>query len=380
MISSGQKSLPASTERISGAELNQEIEKISCNPVLEGLLEAVHGLMAVLNEHRQILAINDTLLEMLGTKDLKNVLGLRLGETLHCIHAQTAPGGCGTSEFCPSCGAAIAQVTCLTQNHPNEQFCAIEIPGADGYGNLFFRVRASPLMLSGQRYILLFLQDVSREQRAALLEQTFLHDLRNTAMGLSAGATLLADSITGPDNQIALDVLQLADRLTREIDLQRYLAHASINSFSYKPAPLSVNKLFGELERSSQLHPAFKNRTLVFTPLLPDIAFQSDPTLLHRILCNMIINALEAVDEGGKVRVSAKLDTKRVRFAVWNEGCIPSHIALRIFQRNFSTKGTLGRGLGTYAMKLLGEKLLGGRVAFTSSSESGTCFTLDLPV
>ena len=45
----------------------------------------------------------------------------------------------------------------------------------------------------------------------------------------------------------------------------------------------------------------------------------------------------------------------------------------RIFQRSFSTKGSPGRGLGTYAMKLFGESVLGGQVDFETGAE-GTTF------
>ncbi|MCG8333275.1 MAG: ATP-binding protein, partial [Proteobacteria bacterium] len=37
-----------------------------------------------------------------------------------------------------------------------------------------------------------------------------------------------------------------------------------------------------------------------------------------------------------------------------------------------------GRGLGTYSMKLLGEEFLGGKVAFSSTEEKGTEFTITL--
>ena len=45
----------------------------------------------------------------------------------------------------------------------------------------------------------------------------------------------------------------------------------------------------------------------------------------------------------------------------------------------FSTKSSTGRGLGTYSMKLLGERYLGGAVSFSSSAEHGTVFTFELP-
>ncbi len=379
-MSAGDEIFPVPPGRTSGTELEAEINTVSHNPILDGLLEAVHGLMAVLNENRQILALNDTMLQALGVPSLSKVLGLRLGESLHCIHAMRAPGGCGTSEYCSTCGAAIAQVIALTQRCASEQLCALEIPGEDGRTNLFFRVRASPLTLSGHRYILLFLQDISQEQRAALIEQTFLHDLRNTSQGISMGTALLAESTTGENSDLARDVLTMADRLAREIELQHCLAHSSIKTISYRATQVSVEALFDELQRSSRHHPSHNNHVLEFTPPQPDHFLSTDLTILHRILYNMVINALEATEPGGIVKITAKRDESHESFSVWNTGCIPPKVALRIFQRNFSTKGTLGHGLGTYSMKLLGEDLLNGHVAFTSSPEAGTCFTLDLPV
>ena len=52
---------------------------------------------------------------------------------------------------------------------------------------------------------------------------------------------------------------------------------------------------------------------------------------------------------------------------------------MKIFQRSFSTKGE-GRGLGTYSMKLLTERYLGGRVSFTTSADEGTIFKVALPI
>ena len=51
----------------------------------------------------------------------------------------------------------------------------------------------------------------------------------------------------------------------------------------------------------------------------------------------------------------------------------------QVFNRSFTTKGK-GRGLGSYAMKLLGERYLQGKVSFTTDPEEGTTFRIELPV
>jgi hypothetical protein len=107
---------------------------------------------------------------------------------------------------------------------------------------------------------------------------------------------------------------------------------------------------------------------------------RTDATLLRRVLGNLVKNALEATPPGGCVLVSARGDGDEIRFAVHNPGVMPERARLQMFQRSFSTKGGDGRGVGTYSVKLFGERHLGGRVAFTSDEAGGTCFTVTLPV
>ena len=70
---------------------------------------------------------------------------------------------------------------------------------------------------------------------------------------------------------------------------------------------------------------------------------------------------------------------EEVVFAVHNTEVMPEEVQLQVFQRSFSTKGQPGRGIGTYSMKLLGERYLGGKVSFTSQPSEGTTFRLAIP-
>ncbi len=64
---------------------------------------------------------------------------------------------------------------------------------------------------------------------------------------------------------------------------------------------------------------------------------------------------------------------------MWNRQPIPERTVPRIFERYFSTKAGDGRGLGTFAMKLLGETLLQGEVTFSTSKRDGTVFRIRHP-
>ena len=88
---------------------------------------------------------------------------------------------------------------------------------------------------------------------------------------------------------------------------------------------------------------------------------------------------IEAAAPGETVTLGCRHGTGQVELWVHNPGEIPEAVRLQIFQRSFSTKGA-GRGLGTYSIKLLGERYLGGRVGFTTSAAKGTTFRIRLPV
>lgn len=72
----------ASAERTDEKELVAEIATISNNPVMSGLLSSVSGLLAVLDDRRQIIAINDSFLKMLGIDNPSELLGFDRGK--HC--------------------------------------------------------------------------------------------------------------------------------------------------------------------------------------------------------------------------------------------------------------------------------------------------------
>lgn len=122
-----------------------------------------------------------------------------------------------------------------------------------------------------------------------------------------------------------------------------------------------------------------RGRTLRLAAEAMAFEFVSDPVLLRRVLINLAKNALEATRQGDIVTFSAVRDRQGVMFSVHNPSVMPDDVQHQVFQRSFSTKGA-GRGLGTYSIKLLTTAYLGGKVAFVSTAESGTTFTIRLPI
>jgi K+-sensing histidine kinase KdpD len=368
----------ASPQRASQDEIARQIEHVSGSPVVNGVMDAVGGMLAVLNEQRQVLAVNSTLLESLDVQNPEDVLGLRPGEAVGCSHANDGPAGCGTTRFCGTCGAAIAIVASLKEDRPAERVCAIERTRGGESEDLFFAVRASPLKIDGERFLLLFLHDITSEQQRATLERAFFHDIGNLIGGLLGASSIIVEDHPDADPLIK-DVYRLSSRLADEVRIQRCLVHAGSSTYASNISDVSVTDVFRSLREVFNSHSATSGKRLTFTAPDETASVRTDSSLLLRVLVNMVINALEASPAGEEVRIAAARQNGRTEFSVWNNGMIPRAIAQRIFQRNFSTKKGDGRGVGTYSMKLLGERYLGGTVDFSTSEEDGTTFRIVLP-
>jgi len=367
----------APAERADETKLQAEIVIVNKSPVIEGLLHSVSGMLAVLNEQRQVVALNTSFLEMLGINDPQQALGLRPGEAVKCIHAHETPGGCGTTKYCSTCGAAIAIVSSLGLNKPVERICALTVSRAGLEVDISFSVRSHPIIINWNRFLLLFLQDITRQQQWAALEKTFFHDINNMLASLLGASEMLVTE--NKDSDLAKAIYQMSLRLVREVAIQKCLFQNEACDYQPLRYKVSVEHILEELKNIYANHPVSKTKKLSLPQSYPNLSLNTDISLLIRVLSNMVTNAFEATAENGEVRIWTEQNETLFSFCVWNQKPISENIARRIFQRHFSTKTGIGRGLGTYSIKLLGEKYLGGKVNFTSSEKEGTIFRFMLP-
>lgn len=340
------------------------------------------GLLAVLNEQRQVLAVNQAMVEMLGLEGSDLIMGLRPGEALGCIHSRKEPAGCGTTEFCSNCGAAVAMVTALSQDKPVQRTCAIRTGGEATPQDLFLQVKACPLNVDGFRTLLLFIQDITEQQRLAALERVFFHDIANLITGLMNTAEMLSTDLSGKGATGGLEghISRLSQQIFGEVNLQKQLIQQMDRVYRPLPTTVEAGSILWELADLYTHHPVARGKKLNLEPDCPKIEFEADRTILLRVLGNMVANAMEASVPGDEVRIWAERKDDSISFKVWNRTPVRADIVGRVFQRNFSTKAGAGRGLGAYSMKLFGEEIMGGKVDFTTSEAEGTTFSLTLPL
>ena len=104
-----------------------------------------------------------------------------------------------------------------------------------------------------------------------------------------------------------------------------------------------------------------------------------DRESFRRALLNLILNAKQAMPDGGQLAVRTATHGDTVVIHLIDTGCgMDDHTASKMFEAFFSTKpGGSGLGLPTTQKIIEGH---GGRISVESEVGRGTQFTIELPV
>ncbi len=350
---------------------------------LSDIIDGLPYIALILNKERQLVFSNQYLVDLLGAKDLLELVGKRPGELINCVHANENEGGCGTSESCRYCGAVNAIMNCLNTKKRSEGECRIIARNAENEEVAYdFYVTASPFRHNDNEYVILSFNDISNEKRRKVLERLFFHDILNTAGGLRGFLEFLNTFPDDKDKDESLKIaMLLSDQMIDEIMAQRELLAAERGELMPYPKTVYAKRIASDIKFQIEHHPVAEGKLIYIDAPDEDIMLITDPVLLRRVLLNMTKNAVEASKAWQKVTLSYALDEngKYITFSVHNEGVMLPEVKAQVFQRSFSTKDN-NRGVGTYSIKLLGEKYLKGTVSFSSDEKIGTIFSIKLPL
>ncbi len=213
---------------------------------------------------------------------------------------------------------------------------------------------------------------------------TIAHEINNP---LEAVTNLLFITKSAKDLESVRQYLGLADA---ELERIAHITRQSLGFYreSNAPALTSVNAV---LESAVDL---LKNKIKAKSAVIEkqwdgDVQVTAVAGELRQVFTNLLANSLDAIDGEGKIklRVSVGSGVKdghrcvRVTVADNGKGISPGS-RQHIFQPFFTTKGTVGTGLGLWVSKQIIEKH-GGTIRMRSSSNGarrGTVFSIVLPV
>jgi len=131
------------------------------------------------------------------------------------------------------------------------------------------------------------------------------------------------------------------------------------------------------------LEPQWSAKDLEIEVATVPVELQADADMLQQVWINLVSNAIKYTPEAGRVRVEVELATDVCRVEVADTGIgIAAGDLPRVFERFFradKARSGEGNGLGLSLVKRVVE-LHGGSVAATSQPDSGSTFTVTLPL
>ena len=227
---------------------------------------------------------------------------------------------------------------------------------------------------------LLLKEKLNQAERLASLGEMVAavsHEIRNPLGIISSTAELLKRKLprTDPQDQLADVIVQEANRLNSIVsDFLNFARPPTLNLTSCKVEDiLEENLTFLAPEIQSKGYEIHKE----FATHVPEI--QADPGLLYQAFSNILMNAMQAMPEGGSIyiEVSARANVLTIIFADEGKG-IPDEVLKKIWEPFFTTKEK-GSGLGLPIVKKIVEGH-GGTVGIGNGREKGAQVTVTLPV
>jgi signal transduction histidine kinase len=221
----------------------------------------------------------------------------------------------------------------------------------------------------------------TRDAELAELAGGFIHEFKNHLSTLGLNLQLLAEEFGAPDNHRERRALDRVQRLQRECDRlvdvsNDFLRFARLRDLDLRPTCLrSVVE-----EMTDFFAPTAKATNVTLTTYLPadlpTVALDAD--LFKQALLNLMLNAEQAMPQGGEFIVQACAEKGSVRVDLIDTGVgMTAEQVTKIF-RPFVTTKPRGTGLGLPTTKRIIEAH-GGTIAVESDPGRGTKFTIRLP-
>lgn len=205
------------------------------------------------------------------------------------------------------------------------------------------------------------------------------HDIRNPLQAITSEIYLARDSISKtPYKELVEPALESIEFIEEQTDyISKIVSDLQDYARPLKPEfqEVDIAKVIANIFQTIKVP---NNITLkIDIKGLPTI--ETDSTLIRRALTNLVNNGIQAMPDGGTLKIHAQKTEKEAIFTVQDTGMgIPEEVKPRLFTPLVTTKAK-GQGLGLAVVKRLVEAL-GGSITFESELGKGTKFTVVLPL
>ena len=273
-------------------------------------------------------------------------------------------------------------------------------------------ISAHPIVFAGRPARLVMVQDVTAQRRAeaerAVLQRALLqaqkmesvgrlaggvaHDFNNLLTVMAGYANLLLEEVS-IDADVRAKIEEIAFAAARARELTSKLLIFS-RKHPYEPRLIAIDHLVEE--ESQQLPRVIGEHITVRTHLSAPATFvRIDPAQLTQVVINLVVNARDAMPNGGALTITTDtvtLDARRVaaypgarggdyvRLSVADTGCgMSTEVQQHLFEPFFTTKQSgQGTGLGLATVYGLVQQAA-GFIEVETAQDAGTTMTVFLP-
>jgi signal transduction histidine kinase len=218
------------------------------------------------------------------------------------------------------------------------------------------------------------------------LVNTVAHELRSPLTSVSANLEFLQDEALTQDGEWSLAVAERgARRMEGVIDDLLTMARVSDSRAVFTPVPVDLRQV--ALDVDEECRRTAVSGGVTASVLIPeeDFTVGGRPDELHRVVANLVGNAVKYSDDGGAVTVTLDRDGDHVILRVSDEGLgISQQDQKSLFHEfyrstNPEALGRPGSGLGLAIVDRIVRRH-GGRIEVESELGKGTTFAVRLPV
>ncbi|MCD6194485.1 MAG: PAS domain S-box protein [Candidatus Aminicenantes bacterium] len=279
----------------------------------------------------------------------------------------------------------------ILRTHQAQNIDSISFPSPD---ENYFRLSLFPIIDSSQKLtgITLLIEDITQKkklqeqlaeyEKLSALSQLALgaaHEINNPLQGISSYLEILKEKFHQSTEKEELDlVISNVYRISETIRGLLNFARPSPPQFT----KVNLNSLIEDTLSFLRYQPIFRKINIQkhLSSSLPLIS--ADLNLIRQVLINIIINAAQAMPEGGDLIVK----TSKLKFKEWisieitdtGSGIPPEHLK-KIFHPFFTTKKKEGTGLGL-SISLSYIRNHKGNITIKSKVGEGTTVTILLPI
>ncbi len=399
---------------------SEQIKQDNVN--LQVIFDSVQVGLLLLDNQANIVKINETAAKnMIGLPE--DIICHQPGDALGCMHAITAAGGCGTSQFCPQCPFRSLIVNTLQNGKPVN---GVEIPFSierDGMiKHLWLSTSVGRVIINNSPHVLMSLVDITERRQmeeelriingrlkkaiekandmarqaaaANTAKSEFLanmsHEIRTPMNAIIGFSDILSDEPLNQDQyEYVKTIRDASSSLLAIINDILDFSKIESNKLNIELIDCDLRELLGAID--SMLRQSAKQKNLEFAVIGSDqlpAKIKTDPTRLRQCLVNLVNNAIKFTKTGHVyIRVSAHSENARpfVRFDVEDTGIgIPPDKLNVIFEPYRQADGSTtrqygGTGLGLTITKKLATHL-GGSISVSSEINKGSVFSLQIPM